>query len=125
MKKVICTLLTVVLLFGLFVPTSFAASNKDYKEIIDQVEEVNEEIEELIEEAIEGAEEVLESKKGQVYIDKEINKIITKLVRETDKLAAKMIKKAAKIGIIVLCEYVEVTIANHKVLIDPLRVVGF
>ena len=124
-KKVICTVLTIVLVLGLFVPTSFAASKEDYKEIIEDVEETNQEIEELIQEAIEDAEEVLISNKSQSKIDKEIAKIISKLIKETDKLAAKMIKKADKVGIIIICEYVEVIIGDQKVLIDPLRIVGY
>lgn len=124
-KKFICTVLTIVLVVGLFVPTSFAATNQDYKMIVSEVEETNEKIEELIEEAIEDAEEVLSSNKSQSKIDKEITKIIEKLVKETDKIAGKMIEKAAKVGILIECEYVEVIIGNQKVLIDPLRIVGF
>lgn len=56
-------MLTVLLILGLFVPTSLAASNKDYEEIVKEVEETNEEIEELIEEAVEDADEILESGK--------------------------------------------------------------
>lgn len=125
MKKFICTVLTIVLVVGLFVPTSFAATDKDYKMIVDEVEKTNEEIEELIQEAIEDAEEVLSSDESQSKMDKEITKIIEKLVKETDKIAGKMIKKAAKVGILIECEYVEVIIGNQKVLIDPLRVIGF
>lgn len=127
-KKFICTMLTIVLVFGLFVPTAFADSDDDYEEILEEimeeVEETNEEIDELIEEAIEDVEELLESDKSEQKIQKEIDKIIRKLVKETDKIAGKMIKEAAKEGIVVLCEYVEVTIGNRKVLIDPLRVIG-
>lgn len=125
MKKFICTVLTIVLVVGLFVPTSFAASNKDYNNIVAEVEKTNEEIEELIQEAIEDADEVLSSNKSQDKINKEITKIIQKLVKETDKIAGKMIKEAKKVGIVVECEYVEVIIGNQNVMIDPLRVVGF
>lgn len=40
-------------------------------------------------------------------------------------MSDKMVKKAAKVGIKVICEYVEVTIGGQKVMVDPLRVVGF
>ncbi len=125
MKKIICTALTIVLVLGLFVPTSFATSNKDYTKIVAEVEKTNQEIEELIEEAIEEAEEVSNSKKSNREIEKEIKEIIEELIEDTNKIAGKMVKKAAKVGIIVICEYVEVTIGNQKVLIDPLVVVGF
>ena len=128
-KKVICSILTIVLVLGLIMPTSFAAIKEDYQmnlvEVMEEVEETNEEIEELIQEAIEDVEEVLSSDKNEKKQEKEIDKIIRKLVKETDKIAGKTIKNAAKKGIIVLCEYVEVTIGNRTVLIDPLRVVSY
>lgn len=121
MKKLICSVLTLVLVLSLFVPASYAAK-WDYSEIPKEVERTNNEIERLVEQAIEEAEKIDESSKKA---EKEINKIIDKLVKDTDKLADKMIKEAGKVGIEVLCEYVEIIIGGQTVLIDPLIVVAF
>lgn len=121
MKRVVCSILTFVLLLSLFVPASYAAK-WDYDEIPAQVERTNNEIERLVQEAIEEAEKIDESSK---HADKELNKIIDKLVKTTDKIAEKMMKEAAKLGIEVLCEYVPYVIGDQIVLIDPLIVVSF
>lgn len=52
----------------------------------------------------------------------EIDKIINELLQVTNKLAAKMIEDAAKEGVIVYCEWVEVTLGDRTVLVDPLRI---
>lgn len=125
MKKAICTILTIVLILGTFVPTSFAATHKDYRQVVKEVEEINEEIEELIDQAVEEAQAVLKSGRNPYRINRQINRIIIRLVRRTDRMSARMVRKAARVGIVVICEYVEVTIGNQKVLVDPLRVIGF
>lgn len=52
----------------------------------------------------------------------EIDKIINDLLDVTNKMAAKMIEDAAKEGVIVYCEWVEVTLGGRNILVDPLRV---
>lgn len=124
MKRIICAVLTIVLLLGVFVPETFAATSKDHRKIVAKVEKANEKIEKLIKEAIKDVEQVSRSKKSQIKIEKEIKEIINDLIKDTNKVAHKMIKQAANQGVLVICEYVEVNIGGHKVMIDPLRVVG-
>lgn len=121
MKKLIRSILTIILVLSLLTPASFAAK-WDYSEIYNEVERTNNEIERLVEEAIDEAEKIDETSKKA---DKEINKIIDKLVKETNKLAEKIIKEAAKVGVVVECEYVEIEIGGQIVLIDPLIVISF
>jgi vacuolar-type H+-ATPase subunit D/Vma8 len=143
MRKVFCTVLTFVLVVSLFAPLSFAAED-DYFRISREVDETNQKIEEMIDKAIEDAENAINAYKEEVKsnnkdsegightikdkkdaLNKEIQRIIERLVTDTNELAAKMVSKAAEAGIIVECEYVEVEIGNQKVLVDPLIVVGF
>lgn len=119
MKRVVCSILILVLVLSLFVPTSYAAK-WDYSEIPAQVEITNNEIERLVEEAIKEVDKIDLNHNNAV---KKINNIIEKLVRDTDRIAEKMIKEAAKVGIEVICEYVPYTIGGQTVLIDPLIVV--
>lgn len=121
MKKLICSILTLVLVLSLFVPASYAAK-WDYSEINTEVERTNNEIERLVEQAIQEVEKVDESN-DKAY--KEINKIIDKLIKDTNKLADKMIKEAGKVGFEVECKYLGVEIGGQTVLIDPLIVVTF
>lgn len=121
MKKLICSVLTLVLVLSLFVPASFASS-EDYPWIIKEVERTNNEIERLVERAIMEVDKVDSSSDKA---DKIINKIIDELVKDTNKLADKMINEAAKVGIEVVCEYVKIEIGGQTVLIDPLKVIGF
>jgi len=143
MKKVFCTVLTFVLVLSLFAPLSLAAED-DYFRIIKGVDEANLAIEEMISVAIEDAdkemkkyyEDVEKIEKNNkdvdilivernIKLDKDITKIIERLVDKTNKVAATMISNAAEAGVVVECEWVEVEVGNQKVLVDPLRVVGF
>lgn len=147
MKKFICAVLTFVLVLSLFVPTSFAMED-DYSRIVYEVEKTNIRIENLIDQAIKDVEkeirkhnqEIIKLQNLKENVNKDIDKLIYEselkleikikqiidcLIDDTNKLAGKMIKDAAKVGIKVICEYIEVEIGNQKVLIDPLRVVGF
>lgn len=121
MKKLICSVLTLVLVLSLFVPASFAAS-EDYPWIYKEVMRTNNEIDRLIVNALIEVENV---DRSNDQANKIINKIIDELVKDTNKLADKMIQEAAKVGIQVICEYVEVEIGGQIVLIDPLKVIGF
>ena len=147
MKKFICAVLTFVLVLTLFVPTSFAME-EDYRRIVYEVEKTNIGIENLVDQAIKDVEKEIRrhnqeiiklqnleentnkdidklTYKSELKLERKINQIIDCLIDDTNKLAGRMIKDADKVGIKVICEYVEVEIGNQKVLIDPLRVVGF
>jgi ribosomal protein L25 (general stress protein Ctc) len=52
----------------------------------------------------------------------EIDKIVNNLLEVTNKLAEKMIEDAAKEGVTVYCEWVEVTLGDRNILVDPLRI---
>jgi hypothetical protein len=56
-----------------------------------------------------------------IYIA-EIERIINELLKVTNKMAAKMIEDAAKEGVTVYCEWVEVTLGGRIILVDPLRI---
>jgi hypothetical protein len=52
----------------------------------------------------------------------EIDKIINDLLQVTNRMAAKMIEAAAKAGVTVYCEWIEVTLGGRNILVDPLRI---
>ena len=54
----------------------------------------------------------------------EIQKIIDKLIDETNQCSADTRAEAAELGYTVICEWVEVEIADRMILVDPLRVLG-
>lgn len=147
MKKFICSVLTVILVLSLFVPASFA-SQDDYSKIVKEVEKTNEKIERFINHAIRNADKEIEKYNMEIEaieglrdnenidvdkllyeaeqkLERKVNRIIDHLVDDTNRAANLMIEKAAKAGIEVICEYVEVEIGGQIVLVDPLRVVGF
>lgn len=121
MKKLMSTILTLVLVLSLFAPASYAAK-WDYDEIPTIVDRTNSEIDSLVEEARKEVEQINTSSNKA---EKETNKIIDKLVKEIDKLADKTIKEAAKVSFGVICNYVEIEIGGQFVLIDPLIVISF
>jgi hypothetical protein len=59
-----------------------------------------------------------------IYIA-EIERIINELLKVTNKMAERMIEDAAKEGVTVYCEWVEVTLGGRNVLVDPLRIGNF
>jgi len=68
-----------------------------------------------------------EIEKAVGKVDKEnadLDKIIEALIEKTEKIADKMVEKAAKDGVLVEKTYIEVEIGGRIVLVDPLRVVG-
>ena len=52
----------------------------------------------------------------------EIDRIINNLLEVTNRMSANMIEDAAKEGVTVYCEWVEVTIGGRTILVDPLRI---
>ncbi|TJX14930.1 hypothetical protein E9840_04305 [Tissierella creatinini] len=121
MKKLICSIFTVVLVMSLFVPVSFAAA-EDYPWVLEEVEKTNAEIAKMVDEAKDEVEDLDDTDKRY---EKDLKKIIHELKKDTDKIAKEMIKEAVQVEIEVVCEYVTEVIGGQEVLIDPLRILGF
>ncbi len=147
MKKFLCAFLVLIMVFSVFTPM-VSASGTNVDHILAEIEKTNQEIENLIVKAqVEANREIEKTKQenklieaafgkigflrdllvylNEMQLNQKIDSIVKKLVADTDRLSFEMIRKAAKYGVNVICEYVEVEIGNRKVLIDPLRVVGF
>lgn len=86
--------------------------NPNYIEVQQQVDKANAKIDNLVAKAIVKAEDNPDN----------VDKIIDNLVKQTNKIADKTIKYAAKKGIEVYCEYEDVEIGGKIVSIDPLRI---
>lgn len=143
MKKVLSLGLVFVLVMPLFM-TSFASNDLGW--IQDEVDRTNAKIEQMIDKAREDVDRAIQLHEKQVdliklmgrlgntnvdrlialaekALDTQIDLRLNRLVRETDREANAMIQKAARYGVTVECEYVEVTIGGKTVLIDPLRII--
>lgn len=151
MKKIFTILLTVSLFWGLSTSV-FAATDEEYAEGLQLIEQANLKIDEKIEQAVEEADKLqeyyllelgkVEAKLESTNDDKQVAKlneekgklttkynekldeIIEGVYEETLQLSNETIKEVAKYGIIAECYWVEVTFADRTVMIDPIRVVG-
>lgn len=151
MKKKLSLILLMLLILSLFTPAVFADDNSKFNDVVKQVEKTNQKIEKEIQKSIEVAnyeiekceEEVAELNEKRTEADEEelveidckileyetklflkIDDIISNLIDKTNKLANEMVEKAAKEGITVICELIEVEIGGRTVLIDPLIIVN-
>jgi len=112
MKKLFGFLLVVVFMMSL-VTVAWADVEKTVIDKVQfEVDKANEKIAELCIKA-----DVKADKKNT-----DIDKIIAKLRKHTDKIADKTIAYAAKYGVEVICEYEPVEIGGQYVLVDPLRI---
>jgi len=57
-------------------------------------------------------------------LNRDIEKIIKDLIGNTDKIADKMVRDAAKKGVTVINEYILIQIGDQYILVDPIRVIG-
>ena len=136
MKRILSGILIVLMMITLLAPLSLA-SGTQYDIIVKEVEATNAKIESMIQQAkAEADREINNFNKtnhpnafveavNRLILELKIEIIARRLVTETDRLAADMIKKAANAGVTVICEYEAVQIGNKIVMIDPLIVVGF
>lgn len=152
MKKSISFILSLLIMISLFSSAVYAADNIKFNNIVMEVEKVNLMIQKEIEKSVNIAEkemkeyqneiEKLQNKKTnekdqeelskidnktlelQGKHDSKINEIINKLIKVTNRMSQKVIEKAAKEGITVTCELIEVEIGGRTVLVDPLIVLN-
>ncbi|MGK0468740.1 hypothetical protein [Clostridium sp.] len=144
MKKISVFITALLMLCFIIIPTnSVQAIGMD--EITMNVEQTNKQINEEVAKAVYASQKalnnynedlkILEEGKDNVInkndkkiqkldkkYTKEIDKIIENLLKVTNKMSAKTIAAAAKEGVTVYCQWVEVTIGGRTVLIDPLRI---
>lgn len=120
-RKFISILLILVFLMAM-VPMVTFADDYDDDDFEDVVERVKEDV------AKTNASIALKVKVAQYLADlpetteKDLDKIIDTLVKVTDKEAKAMIKRAAKLGVVVECQYDLYIIGGREVWIDPLIV---
>ncbi len=118
MKRILSILLVIVVASFLFAPAALAANN-DFDKIVAEVNQLNAQIDSKVAKAVEQADKFI----AQGKADK-VDKVIADLLKWVDNKAENMIKKAAKKGVEVYCEYVPVEIGGQTVMIDPLRIGG-
>lgn len=116
MKKVL-VLLFMIFGFAFMFEVSANAHVTSYEEAVSVVEKANLTIDAEIEKALEKE----ASLSHDSEYDTELDKIISKLVIETNKIADKTIVELEKGGFIVECEIQTISIGNRVVEIDPLR----
>ena len=141
-KYSIIVIITLLLSFGIC-PTAFAAGDSNSK-VLNAVAKTDVKIEKMIEIAIEKGdgmliefqsdyEKLMSSEQDIAVIDTKIitlkanfennlDKLINNLIESINSKTSKMIIGAEKNGVLVESSYVEVTIANRIILVDPLRV---
>ncbi|MGH4119599.1 hypothetical protein [Clostridium sp.] len=144
MKKLSIFITALLMLCFIVNPTnSVQAVGLD--KIIKNVEQTNKQINEEIEKAVYDSQKVLNKYNVDLKIleegkdnvtnkndkkiqelkekyTKEIDEIINNLLKVTNKMSAKTIKAAAKEGVAVYCEWIEVTIGGRTILVDPIRI---
>jgi formate dehydrogenase maturation protein FdhE len=144
MKKISVFITALLMLCFIIIPTnSVQAIGID--EITRNVEQTNKQINEEIEKAVYASQKaltnynedlkILEEVKDNVInkndekiqqleekYTKEIDEIINNLLKVTNKMSEKTIEAAAKEGITVYCQWVEITIGGRIILVDPIRI---
>lgn len=123
MKKFFSTFFVLILLMSIFGSVALAADNEVLEEVIAKVNEANQQIQGEIDDAVAEANKAMdEYADDPAKLDAELDMIIDELITNTNRIAKTAIDFAAEKGITVVCEYIEVTIGNRTVLVDPLWV---
>lgn len=131
MKRLLCCLSIVVLVLVMISPAAYAANRED---IYAQVATANQAIEARITTAQQDADQLLaqadflynlaftgwQRTAIEKLTDARLDNIITNLIRDTDRIAAITIEAAARVGVKVVCTYVEVEVGGRTVWVDPL-----
>jgi bifunctional N-acetylglucosamine-1-phosphate-uridyltransferase/glucosamine-1-phosphate-acetyltransferase GlmU-like protein len=139
LKKLLFTALAIIMTLSLSNPSAFAhvqsEDDKNMQSVQEKVDAANEEIAELIAEAVEEGEDLYEEYLEDIeenddnedsledYIS-ERDFIIAELQAETEEISVQTKEYAASKGIEVEIYYVDVTIGDITVKVDPLRVIG-
>lgn len=139
MKKVLGSLVMVLLMVFMFSGFASAAVQSSANDVMQLVQRTNVQIEQDIKSAQLDADKLMKSyqqirescagdvkllKEAEKNYNEEMDKIINDLVNTTNARAHETMSIAAENGYTVVCEMVEVVIGDRTVLIDPLRVVG-
>lgn len=97
---------------------NISPDSKDHHNVSKRIDDIKEKIKKLNEKR--------ESKLNKIEKDfvKKLDEMINELIDTTNDKAQKMVNNAAKYGIIVKCEWVEVEIGGRSILVDPLRVIA-
>ncbi len=117
MKKLIVTLLMAMVLISF----SYADS---IDKVLDKVDATNEKITQTIDKTVLKSETMI-SKIGTDINAKDlekIDKLVEKLIDQTNKMSLKTRTDAAKQGVIVVCDWIDVEINGVTYSVDPLRV---
>jgi len=144
MKKLVVFITAILMVSFIIMPTN-SVQAMGMNEIINSVEQTNIQINIEIEKAVYAGQILIkdyndalmllvsnedkEQKNNKKKIEKmdniyndEIDKIINDLLQVTNKMSAKTINMAAKEGVKVYCQWVEITLGGRTVLVDPLRI---
>lgn len=139
MKKVLGSLVMVLLMVFMFSGFASAAVQSSANDVMQLVQRTNVQIQQDIKGAQLDADKLMKSyqqirescagdvkllKEAEKNYNEEMDKIINDLVNTTNARAHETMSIAAENGYTVVCEMVEVVIGDRTVLIDPLRVVG-
>ena len=148
MKKIVSLVLTAVLTTAFIGPVAHAEDiillNVD--PIYDKVDKKDQKIQKEIDQAVNQAQHLIDQfhkdveklerdedglqKHPEKYtqladkLKSDIEKLIKDVVNNTDKIAAKIVRDAAKKGVTVINEYILIQIGDQYVLIDPIRVLN-
>lgn len=113
MRKFFKGMSVATLVLGLLC-TPVQASEVNNNKVLDDINKTNEQIYDMIDKAV--------SKSYKENKDPE--KIAEDLIKKTDKRVEVLIKNAAKEGVEIEKEYIEVTIGDKVYLVDPIRTLG-
>lgn len=120
-KKIISILLVLTFLMTIMPMVSFADDyDEDFEDVVERVKEDVERTNESIARKVKFA-QFLADLHGTS--EKDLDLIIDVLVKVTDREAQAMIDRAAKLGVVVECQYDLYIIGGREVWIDPLVVV--
>jgi recombination DNA repair RAD52 pathway protein len=132
LKKLLFTTLAIIMAFTLSIPSAFAdvksEEDKNMQLVQEKVDNVNEKIADLIDTAVEEGEELYEAyQNSDLSVEEytsERDAIIDELQEETESISVKTKEYAANKGIEVKIYFIDVTIGDRTVPVDPLRVIG-
>lgn len=128
MKKFLSGITTMMLVIGLFT-TGVQAKELNTQEIKQMIEQTNKEIYELINEADDKGDALVLSYEANKISERQLNhkldQIIGQLIDFTSNKTEKLIKEAAKNGVKLEAQWIEVEIGGRNVLVDPLITDGF
>lgn len=102
---------------------------KNQEKAIKIVNKANAKVEQIIDKALLKAETIVTKyENGKISLedkDVKIEALVVKLQTKAKSITERAMAKATDLGVIVECEWVEVTIDGNVYLVDPIRIVGW